>query len=288
MAGSSHEDDRGAERRCYRLRLAYRGGGFSGWQSQEGQRTVEDTLKQALLRITGQPISVRGAGRTDAGVHARGQTASVRFTSRMAADKLLLALNAVLPADVAVQDADELPFGFDAKRHSVGKRYVYRLLVHRARDPFLEGLTWHHRGALDVDAMRTASRHLVGELDYQSFRAAGCQARHARRCLWRVAVEAEGPLVSLEVRGNAFCQHQVRIMAGTLVDVGRGRFTPDDVRSMVEAKDRTHAGQTAPAQGLTLEEVYYPDTAHRAGIPPDARWPGWPLAPGEWPPSADG
>jgi tRNA pseudouridine38-40 synthase len=245
---------------------------------------VQDVLVGALHRVTGEAVRARAAGRTDAGVHARGQVVSTTFSSRIPPEKMVLALGSQLPDDVSVLRADVMPEGFDAKRHSVGKRYVYRVLSAQARDPFRGSTSWHVRQRLDVEAMRAAARFYVGEKDFESFRSKHCDAAHARRFLWRAELHVEDDLLSFEVRGNAFCRHMVRCLAGTLVDVGRGRFRADDIAAILEARDRTRAGVTAPPEGLTLEEVYYPDRLAHAEIPPDARFPGFPVEPEDWPP----
>jgi len=263
--------------RTFRVRLAYVGTHFSGWQRQADQRTVQGVVEDALLKLTGQPVPARGAGRTDAGVHARAQTVSFVCATSIPTKKMALALSSVLPKDVAALAVDEMPRGFDAKRHSVGKRYVYRVQLGPVRDPFRGPFMWHVRGFVDVPRMQRGANHLVGENDYEAFRAASCVAQHAWRYLWKVDVSVTDDNLTIEVRGNAFCQHMVRIIAGTLVDVGLRRFTPEDVGAMLRARKRSSAGQTAPAHGLTLEEVFYPDTVARAGIPDAARFPGFPV-----------
>lgn len=252
------------------------GTSFLGWQRQENARTVQEELERALSFIADEPVRARAAGRTDAGVHARGQVVSTTFTSRVPTEKMVIALCSQLPADVSVVRADVMPETFDARRDAVGKRYVYR--VHNAphHDPFRHSTTWHVRQALDVAAMNEAARLFVGEHDYESFRSVHCDSAHARRYLWRSEVTAADGLITYEVRGNAFCRHMVRCLAGTLVDVGRGRFSIADVARVLDAKDRTQAGVTAHPEGLTLEEVYYPDRLDHAEIPADARFPGWP------------
>lgn len=272
----------------WRLRLAYHGGRFAGWQAQAGERTVQQELERALAVLAGEPVVARAAGRTDAGVHARGQVVSCRFTSSVPARRMVLALNANLPDDVSALAAEEMPAAFDAKRHSIGKRYLYRVLTSVPRDPFDGGTSWHVKGELDVEAMRAAATYLVGEHDFESFRSVHCDAAHARRYLWLVDVRREGERVLVEVRGNAFCRNQVRVVAGTLVDVGRGRHAPDDVKRMLEARDRTQAGVTAPAHGLFLEEVYYPDALEHAGIPEGAVFPRYPVTSEMWPPKDEG
>jgi tRNA pseudouridine38-40 synthase len=265
------------------LTVAYHGGDFAGWQRQEGQRTVEAELRACLEKLAHGEVKLKAAGRTDAGVHARGQVVSAVFSSTVREEKMVLAAGANLPWDVSVTDARWAPEGFSAKTHSVGKRYVYRVQPRTARDPFHDDRAWHVRGGLDVEAMRAAAAHLVGELDYESFRSVHCDAAHARRYLWRVSVEEEGPLLAIEVRGNAFCRNMVRVIAGTLVDVGLGRMDAGVIPEVLAARDRTRAGQTAPARGLTLERVYYPDTLDDADVPGDARFPGYPPTEETWP-----
>lgn len=271
----------------WRLRVAYHGAGFSGWQAQEGVRTVQQVLESALAKLAGAPVAAQAAGRTDAGVHAAGQVVSCQFTSTVPAHKMALALGAHLPDDVSVLAAEEMPAGFDARRHAVGKRYRYQILESPVRDPFDGGMSWQVHHGLDLEAMRCAAAVLVGEHDFESFRSVHCDARHARRYLWHVGVTRHGNRVSIEVRGNAFCRNQVRIMVGTLTEVGRGRRSPGDLAEVLNARDRRRAGVTAPPQGLSLAEVYYPDGLGHAQIPPDARFPGFPVTAAEWPPTAD-
>lgn len=256
--------------------VAYHGGSFQGWQKQTGQRTVQGCLEAALEKLCGEPVSVKAAGRTDAGVHARGQLVSSTFTSRVRPEKMVLALNAQLDADLSVLSADVVNDAFDAKRDSIAKRYVYRVHHAVAHDPFLGPFRWHVRGRIDVDKMRRAAIDLVGEHDYESFRSVHCDAAHARRYLWKVDVTTDGPEIAIEVRGNAFCRNMVRIIAGTLVDIGRGRIDEGAIPGILAARKREAAGITAPPEGLTMEEVYLPQDAVRAGIPEGARFPGWP------------
>ncbi len=259
--------------------VAYHGARFQGWQKQANVRTVQETLETALGKLAGERVIVRAAGRTDAGVHARGQLVSTTFSSRVPEGKMLLAANSQLPDDLSVMEVHEEGPDFDAKRHSIAKRYVYRVHNHLVYDPFVGSTRWQFRGFIDVDKMRRAALDLIGELDYQSFRAVSCDALHARRYLWRVDVTDTKPLIEIEVRGNAFCKNMVRIIAGTLVDIGRGRIPADAIPRILAARDRTAAGITAPALGLTMEEVYLPTDAQRAGIPAEARFPGWPPTP---------
>jgi len=255
--------------------LGYEGTRFAGWQRQAGRRTVQGVLEAALQRIAGTPLHAQAAGRTDAGVHARGQLVSFTWERPLPPERLLLALAALLPDDVSVRRLVPRPDGFDARRDSLGKRYIYRVFTAPQRPLFERRQVWHRRGVLDLAAMRAAARHLVGDLDYESFRKSGCQAAHARRCVWRVAVVEAGDLLTIDVRGNAFVRGMVRAMAGTLVDVGRGRLAAAAIPEILAARDRSRAGVSAPACGLTLDEVYLSGDEVRAGIPAWCSWPGF-------------
>ncbi len=270
--------------RTWRLTVAYHGAGFAGWQVQPGARSVQQELQRALSVLAGAPVLARAAGRTDAGVHARAQAVSTTMTSRIEPHKMALALCSLLPDDISVTHAQVMPEGFNAKFHAIGKRYVYRVHAAVHRCPFRAATSWHVRGAVDVEAMKAAAAVFVGEHDFESFRSTHCDAEHARRYLWRSEVEVRDELISYEVRGNAFCRHMVRGLAGTLVDVGRGKLKVHDVARIIAAKNRRVGGVTAPAAGLTLEDVYYPDTLGNADLPTAARFPGYPIDPFVWPP----
>ncbi len=261
----------------WRLWLAYDGTRYCGWQFQPGQMSVESVLQKALLELTGQTISLTVAGRTDAGVHARGQVVSCEFESRFDEKKMILALASKLPLDVAVWRADIMSAGFNAKRHSIGKRYVYRIYQSLAKDPFSYQTHWHLRRQLNVEAMQAAAQHFVGEHDFESFRSAHCEAEHARRYLWAVDVTSANNLIEIDVRGNAFCHNMIRIIVGTLVEVGLGRLPATSIPLIIDGKDRNLSGRTAPARGLFLEAVYYPDDLTAANIPADACFPRYPV-----------
>jgi tRNA pseudouridine38-40 synthase len=249
--------------RTLKLTLEYDGRGFHGWQSQaeDGRRTVQATLEQALSRVAGERAVVQGAGRTDAGVHALGQVASVRLErSSLGPDALRDALNATLPADLAVTAAEEAPDGFHARKDAVGKHYRYLLLARRAPAPLLAGHVWHRRGVLDTAGMAAAGAALVGRHDFSAFRAAAGAARSPVRILSRLTV-ADDParhgLVRIDLEANGFLMHMARIIVGTLVEVGRGRIPPSRVGEILAAGRRADAGPTAPAEGLYLVEVRY-------------------------------
>ncbi len=262
----------------WRFWLAYNGTRYCGWQFQPGRPSIESVLQKALQDLTGQLVPLTVAGRTDAGVHARGQVVSCEFTSRFDEKKMVLALASKLPVDVAVWRADLMPAGFSAKRHSIGKRYIYRIYQSLAKDPFSYQTHWHLRRSLDWQAMQIAAQYFVGEHDFESFRSAHCEAAHARRYLWAVDVSLQNNLIEIDVRGNAFCHNMIRIIVGTLVEVGLSRLPASRMAAILDGKNRNLSGRTAPARGLFLETVYYPDDLSTANIPVDACFPRYPVA----------
>jgi tRNA pseudouridine38-40 synthase len=243
----------------FRLVLEYDGSDFAGWQSQaQGERTVQATLAAALAEIATGPVRVVGAGRTDAGVHAEGQVAAASLDTRLDAATLVRALNAKLPADVAVRDALPVPDGFDPRREAKGKLYRYGVWNGEEKSP-LRRRRWHHvREPLDVLAMRGAAAALVGRHDFASFQGAGSSATSTVRTLTRAAVEGEARgEIRFELEGDGFLRHMVRNAVGTLLEVGLGRRDPGSLPALLAARDRTRAGATAPACGLTLVRVDY-------------------------------
>jgi len=245
--------------RTVKLVLEYDGTDLCGWQRQDNGPTVQAHLEEALARMTGQPTPVVGASRTDAGVHALGQVASFETAARIPCHGFRLGLNSLLPPSIAVVAADDVEAGFHARFSAVGKHYRYSILTRSSRSPFDGRRAWHRPGVrLDLDAMREAAAFVVGERDFSALRAAGCTARTAVRRIDEVLVsDARSHRVELDVRGNAFLRNMVRILAGTLVEVGEGRLTPIQMTEIIESRDRTKAGQTAPAHGLCLVEVLY-------------------------------
>ena len=243
--------------RTLRLVVEYDGTEFAGWQRQAGQRTVQQCLEDAFATMTGVAVGVRGAGRTDAGVHADGQVASVELASRIPALGFLRGLNSNLPRDIAVLDVADMPAGFNARRAARGKIYRYLIWNHPVRSHRRARDTWHVFAPLDVHAMREAATLVCGEHDFRAFRASDCERKSTVRLIRRFDVRREGALFTCEVEGTAFLKNMVRILVGTLVAVGRGRMTDATIRDLLAHGDRTRAGMTAPACGLTLAKVIY-------------------------------
>ena len=243
--------------RTLRLVVEYDGTDFAGWQRQDGQRTVQGCLEDGFRQMTGQAVSVRGAGRTDAGVHAEGQVASAEVVSRIPCLGFLRGLNTLIPPEIAVLEVSDVPAGWNARFAARGKIYRYQVWNHPVRSPNRARTSWHVFDPLDMHAMRETAELLVGEHDFRAFRAADCERKTTVRIIRRFDVRREGALVSFEIEGTAFLRNMVRILAGTLVAVGKGKMTKDQVRSLLESGDRTQAGVTAPARGLTLARVIY-------------------------------
>jgi len=243
----------------FRLTLEYDGAGFDGWQVQAaGSRTIQGCLEDAVERVCGQRVRVDGSGRTDAGVHALGQVASLRVESRLDAAALQRALNGVLPEDVVVVAAAAAPDDFHARRDARGKLYSYRIWNGASRSPLRAARSYWVAPALDLAAMRAAASAFVGRHDFASLQAAGSDIEQTVRTLRELDLlgESRGE-IEIRVEGDGFLRHMVRNLAGTLIEVGRGRRGPDSIPDLLLCCDRRQAGPTAPAQGLTLVEVSY-------------------------------
>ncbi len=237
--------------------LEYDGSGFAGWQQQAHGRTVEAELKRALRELTGKDHVVYAAGRTDAGAHAEGQVANFKFDGRIAARRLVAALNARLPKDVAVLSAEAVPDEFHARYSARWRRYRYRYLDRLARPALDRRRCWHVRGSLDVDAMSLAAKALAGKHDWTSYCSAS-EPKDARvREMRSAKVVRRDDFVELELVAEGFLRGLARSIAGALAEVGRGRRSPEWVGDVLEARDRRRAPKTAPAGGLTLVEVIY-------------------------------
>lgn len=244
--------------RNIRLLIEYEGTNYAGWQVQEGLPTIQGTLMEAAKKLTGEEVTVFGASRTDAGVHAFGQVASFRTEKAYPPFNIRQGLNSFLPEDIVVKDASEAPEDFDPRRGSKGKVYVYKVLNRSYPSALLRNFAWHVFKPLDIEKMREGAKHLIGEKDFSSFRAADSDAAHSIREVTSVNIETSGEgLIEIEVRGTAFLRHMIRIMAGTLVALGKGKFGPEEIQRIIEAKDRAAAAMTAPPQGLMLMKVEY-------------------------------
>lgn len=268
--------------RVIRMEIAYDGTNFSGWQIQTSARTVQGEVHKALERLLGRPTKVNGASRTDAGVHAMGQVVSFPWPEdarQIGNNELMRALLALLPKDVTVLRLEDTYLRdsknrlYHARHCSRGKRYRYKLWAGRIHNPFESPYHWQLRRSLPDDAyerISDAARRLVGTHDFGGFRASDCSAEKTVRHLFRAEILRPGPYdfeYEIVVEGSAFLKYMVRIIVGTLMDVAYGRMEPDHIDTILQTADRTIAGQTAPPQGLHLEEIFYPDFPWKT-----ARW----------------
>jgi tRNA pseudouridine38-40 synthase len=255
----------------FKLTLSYDGTEFHGWQRQPEQRTVQGELERAWLEITGETVRISGASRTDAGVHAEGQVGSVESSTRLTADALLSGLNAKLPDDAGVRSVELAPDGFHATHDAKRKRYRYSIFNDHRRPVFFRGRAWHVPSPLDFAAMHRAAGALVGTHDFASFQSAGSERESTVRTIFAAEVRSRAgqgrgrgalddeaaALIDFEVEGDGFLYNMVRALAGSLVEVGRGRREENWLAEVIAARDRSAAGQTAPPHGLTLLWVLY-------------------------------
>ena len=241
--------------------LEYDGSGFSGWQQQAGSRSVEAELKRALLELTGIDHKVYGAGRTDAGAHAMGQVASFNLHGRLAPGRVMAALNARLPGDVSVLNAEIVPDGFHARYSARWRRYRYRYLDRMARPALDRDRCWHLPGRLDEAAMALAAKPLVGRHDWTSYCSASEPVESRVRTMRTAEIRRFGDFVELELEAEGFLRGLVRGIAGALAEVGSGRRPAEWVGEVLASRDRRRAARTAPAGGLTLMEVKYQESA---------------------------
>lgn len=247
--------------RALRLRIAYDGAAFVGWQVQPGQRSVQGDLQRAWQAVTGEVTTITASGRTDAGVHALGQVCGLTTASTLSCDAVRRALNANLAEDVRVLHVDAAPLDFDPVRHALRKTYRYLLQTGRVPHLFWRRYAWYVPGSLDVAAMQAAAVHLQGERDFASFQTSGSERLTTVRRVERVAVGevavAGVSQIQIEITSNGFLYNMARSMVGTLVLVGRGKAPPAWAADVVAAADRRVAGPTAPAHGLYLVNVEY-------------------------------
>ncbi|HJC09459.1 MAG TPA: tRNA pseudouridine(38-40) synthase TruA [Candidatus Blautia merdigallinarum] len=243
-----------------KLTVAYDGTNYCGWQIQPNGITVQEVLEKCLEDLTGKKTEIIGASRTDAGVHALGNVAVFDTDMRMPGEKFSFALNQRLPEDIRIQKAQEVPLDFHPRYRESEKTYVYRILNRQFPIPTLRLYTHFTYVPLDIEKMSEGGRYLVGEHDFKSFCGAGAQVKTTVRRVQEVSVSREGPMITIKVRGKGFLYNMVRIIAGSLMEIGGGMYPPEHIKEILEARDRQAAGPTAPAKGLTLVGIrYLPD-----------------------------
>ena len=250
----------------FRMVVEYDGSPYVGWQSQDNGPSVQSAIEGAILSLTGETVKVRGAGRTDSGVHARGQVAHADLAREWQPYKLRNALNAHLAMAgqaVSIIDVEATTEDFDARFSALRRHYLYRIVSRKARLALEHKRAWWVSKDLDHEQMHEAAQMLVGRHDFTTFRSTHCQAKSPVRTLDRLDVTRNGDLIEIRATAQSFLHNQIRSFAGTLKLAGEGKMTPEDVRAALEAKDRTACGPVAPPDGLYFMQVDYPDV-----IPP--------------------
>ncbi len=245
------------EFRTIRLLVEYDGTPFRGWQIQKNGNTVQSEIRRAFRKVTGEKALIQGASRTDSGVHARGQVAHVRTRTRIPADRIAHALNAHLPATISVLESEAAPDGFHAQYGAKSKWYRYLVLNRRVRAALDRDRVWLIRAPLDLDRMRAAARHLVGRHDFRAFATEVADEKDTVRRVTKLAITRKGDQMIFDVTGGGFLNHMVRGIVGTLVEVGLGKRSPGEIPAILASRDRSRAGQNAPAQGLCLMQIRY-------------------------------
>lgn len=240
-----------------KITVEYDGSNYCGWQIQPNGASIQAELERAISTFFGVPTRITGSGRTDAGVHALGQVANFFIDASYERHRLLRGLNALTPPDITIKEVAAVADNFDARRDARGRIYEYRILNRSTPSPFQRHRAWHVHQPLDRHAMEDAARCLIGEHDFSSFRAAGCEAAHPVRRVYRIGWEERGELTVFTIEATAFLRHMVRNIVGTLVEIGSGLRSADSFRELLEERDRTKAGATAPPHGLYLMEVKY-------------------------------
>ena len=250
------------------LTVAYDGTNYSGWQIQPNGLAVQEVVENALEKLLKERVQVRSSGRTDAGVHARAMAASFTTSRNLPLQAFVEGANRFLPTDIAIQSARIVPDGFKPITMAHAKQYRYTIINSSVRSPLDRLYSWQVRESLDLDAMEEAAGRFVGSHNFAAFRASNCVARTTIRRIDLVQITRQGSRITVDVIGGGFLKNMVRVMVGTLVDIGKGRFTPFDIDRLLQGGDRKEAGCTAPASGLCLIEVVYPENF--TSLPTDA------------------
>lgn len=242
----------------YRMTIGYDGSRYSGWEEKKGRDTIQGKLVHVLGHLTQEPVHIVGAGRTDAGVHAKGMVANVLLDLEVSEQELLDYVNHYLPEDIVVYEMIEVPERFHARYNATGKTYQYRIYDGRQKPVFDRKFVWKIEKKTDIIRMKEGAAYLQGTHDFAAFCKNPQKKKSTVRTVDRIEIDRDGDYVTLTVHGDGFLHHMVRIMTGTLVEIGLGRMEPEQVVRALGTGDRTLAGVTAPAQGLTLLEIDYP------------------------------
>ncbi|MCF6097633.1 tRNA pseudouridine(38-40) synthase TruA [Thermovorax subterraneus] len=240
-----------------KILLEYDGSNYHGWQRQKNALTIQEVVEKAVFKVTGEKVKVIGAGRTDAGVHARGQVANFHTNCRIPVERLPYAINSHLPEDIAVKGAQVVPDDFHARYSAKSKVYSYTIYNAPFPSPLMRKYSYFYPYTLDVGAMQEAAKAFVGVHDFAAFRASGSSVKSSVRNVIRLEVRKASNVITIEVEADGFLYNMVRIIAGTLLEVGSGKLAPEEIPFVISSRDRERAGITLPAHGLCLEKVVY-------------------------------
>lgn len=237
--------------------VAYDGTNYHGFAKQPNAETIQETIQQAIYKLTQQHVEVIGSGRTDTGVHARGQCCIIDIETRIPVERFGKALNSRLPDDIIVRDVEEVTTDFHPRFGVKKKTYRYQILTSKVNDPFLRKYVYFYPTKLDIDQMRKAAKYIVGTHDFKCFCASGATTRTTERTVYSLEINQIDDLIQIDICGNGFLYNMVRIITGTLIEVGRGRIKPEQMENIINSKDRALAGKTAPPQGLMMYDIKY-------------------------------
>ncbi len=243
--------------RNIKLTIEYDGTNYVGWQVQPNGVSIQEVLEDALAKILKEPARLKSSGRTDAGVHAMGMVAAFLTNKDIPVRAFCEGVNSILPSDIAVREAVEMSLEFHPRKDALGKHYRYTIFNSKRRSPLSRSFSWYLKNELNLEAMREASDHFLGEKDFAAFRAANCCAKTTIRRIDAMEITRNSEFVVIDVRGNGFLKNMVRVIVGTLVEVGHAILSPDAIPGLIEGCDRRKSGATAPPQGLCLVEVFY-------------------------------
>lgn len=242
--------------RNLKITIQYNGKNYCGWQRQPNSLGIQGNIENAIYEITKEKVKLIGSGRTDAGVHAFGQVANFLINSNIPASKLPLAINSKLPKDISIIDCVEVDDNFHSRYSAIGKTYRYLIYNSQYRSPIYKDISYQVKYDLDIEKMKKEAKSLLGEHDFCGFMSSGSSVLDTVRTISDISIKTEEDLISIEITGNGFLYNMVRIIVGTLVDIGRGKID-ESLEDIISSKDRKRAGHTAPAHGLFLKKVYY-------------------------------
>lgn len=243
--------------RNIKLKLEYDGANFRGWQRQKEGRTVQQTLEEAIKKITDEKIEVFGSSRTDSGVHAKEYCANFHTSSRVPQEKFKDAINTKLPDDIVVLKSEEVDSEFHARYLSKGKTYCYKIINTSERRTMGRDYMYHYRGNLNIDEMKKACEYFIGKHDFEGFKTQGSSVKTSVRTITDLHIETEGKMINIFISADGFLYNMVRIIVGTLLMVGNNKIKAEEIKEIILSKDRTRAGECVPARGLCLEKVFY-------------------------------